>query len=191
VHVFVSGRVSLDLAGTLKWRRGEYEELLPHGRSVAEWIVQAGLLTHTPEVDDAGVREIRRLREFVYAATRVEPERQVETAELQALADPPPVRSVLTPAGVLERQGDLTAVLSTVARDAVELIGSPDLDRVRECGRPECTRLFVDDSRGKPRRWCGMAECGNRMKAAEYRRRQRGRQGRAAELSRGPVSPGG
>ena len=175
MHVFVSGRVSLDLAGTLKWRRDEREELLPDGRSVAEWIVAAGLLTHPPEVDDAGLREIRRLRELVYAATRTEPERHVDAAELQALADPPPVRSVLAAAGVLERRGDLTAVLSTIARDAVELIGSPDLDRVRECGRPECTRLFVDDARGKPRRWCGMAECGNRMKAAEYRRRQRGR----------------
>ncbi|GAA3073408.1 ABATE domain-containing protein [Pseudonocardia yunnanensis] len=176
MHVFVSGRVSLDLAGTLKWRRHQQEELLPHGRDVAEWVVEAGLLTHPPEVDEAGLREIRRLRELVYAATRTEPERHVEAAELQALADPPPVRSVLAAAGVLERQGDLTAVLSTVARDAIELIGSAELAKVRECGRPECTRLFVDDSRGKPRRWCGMAECGNRMKAAEYRRRQRGRQ---------------
>jgi predicted RNA-binding Zn ribbon-like protein len=173
VHVFVSGRVSLDLAGTLKWRRHEQEELLPHGRDVAEWVVEAGLLTHTPVIDDAGVAEVRRLRELVYAATRADPERRVEAAELQAFADPSPVRSVLTAGGVLERQGDLTAVLSTVARDAIELIGSADLAKVRECGRPECTRLFVDDSRGKPRRWCGMVECGNRMKAAEYRRRQR------------------
>nr|WP_248782417.1 CGNR zinc finger domain-containing protein [Saccharothrix syringae] len=31
----------------------------------------------------------------------------------------------------------------------------------------------MDDSRGEPRRWCGMVECGNRVKAAEYRRRRR------------------
>ncbi|CAM3359105.1 CGNR zinc finger domain-containing protein [Kibdelosporangium persicum] len=175
MHVFVSGRVSLDLAGTLKWRRSEPEELLPDGPSVAEWIVQARLLTRPPKVDDAGAAEFRRLRELVYAATRLEPKRRVARAELQAFADQPPVRSVLTAKGTLERQGDVVAVLSTVARDAIELIGSPDLDRVLECGRPECTRLFVDDSRGKPRRWCGMTECGNRMKAAEYRRRQRAR----------------
>ncbi|GAA1307431.1 CGNR zinc finger domain-containing protein [Pseudonocardia xinjiangensis] len=177
MHVFVSGRVSLDLAGTLKWRRHKQEELLSAGRDVAEWVVEAGLLTHPPVVDDTAVAEVRRLRELVYAATRTEPERRVQAAELQALADPPPVRSVLTAGGALERHGDLTAVLSTVARDAIELVGSADLARVRECGRPECTRLFVDDSRGKPRRWCGMTECGNRMKAAEYRRRQRRERG--------------
>ncbi|WAL68147.1 CGNR zinc finger domain-containing protein [Amycolatopsis cynarae] len=173
MHVFVSGRISLDLAGTLKWRRDEPEELLPDGPSAAGWIVEAQLLTQPPRLDGADAEAVRRLRELVYAAVRVDAPRRVATAELQALADPPPVRSVLTAEGALERQGDLVAVLSTVARDAIELIGSAELDRVRECGRPECTRLFVDHSRGKPRRWCGMAECGNRVKAANYRRRQR------------------
>src|ERR1700754_311457 len=70
VHVFVSGRVSIDLAGTLKWRRHAREELLTDGQRVAEWIVQAGLLTHSPDVGAAGVDEVRRLREIVYAATR-------------------------------------------------------------------------------------------------------------------------
>jgi predicted RNA-binding Zn ribbon-like protein len=173
--------VSLDLVGTLKWRRGEQEELLPDGASVADWIVQAGLLTRAPEVSDADVVRVHELRELVYAAVRVAPPRQVAAAELQAFADLPPVRPVFTADGAVERRGDLSAALSTLARDAIELIGSPaDLDRVRECGRPECTRLFVDDSRGKPRRWCGMAECGNRMKAAEYRRRRRAERERPA-----------
>ncbi|TQS31244.1 CGNR zinc finger domain-containing protein [Microbispora sp. KK1-11] len=46
--------------------------------------------------------------------------------------------------------------------------------RVRECARPECTRLFVDRSRGGTRHWCGMEECGNRVKAANYRSRKKG-----------------
>ncbi|WP_170160556.1 CGNR zinc finger domain-containing protein [Prauserella muralis] len=181
MHVFVSGRVSLDLAGTLKWRRGEPEELLPDGPSVAGWVTQAGLLSLPPEVSDEAAGRARRLRELVYTAVRLDEPRRVATAELQAFADLPPVRSVLTADGRLERHGDLAAALSTVARDAIELIGSPELERVRECGRPECTRLFVDNSRGKPRRWCGMAECGNRVKAANYRRRQRLDQGGSAQ----------
>jgi predicted RNA-binding Zn ribbon-like protein len=43
---------------------------------------------------------------------------------------------------------------------------------VRECLNEECTRLFVDLSRSANRRWCGMAECGNRHKVANYRKRQ-------------------
>ncbi|MGM1065127.1 CGNR zinc finger domain-containing protein [Saccharothrix sp. Mg75] len=173
MHVFVSGRVSLDLVGTLKWRRDRPEELLPDAASVADWVTLAGLLSRPPRVDEADVAEVRELRELVYAAVRVDADRHVAAGALQAFADAPPVRPVLVD-GRLERHGDLAAALSTVARDAIELVGSPaDLERVRECGRPECTRLFVDDARGKPRRWCGMAECGNRMKAADYRRRRR------------------
>jgi predicted RNA-binding Zn ribbon-like protein len=63
--------------------------------------------------------------------------------------------------------------LASIARDAIELFGGPDLTRLRSCGRAGCTRLFVDDSRGANRVWCGMRECGNKVNAAAYRRRQR------------------
>jgi len=54
-----------------------------------------------------------------------------------------------------------------LARDAIDLIGSAIFAKVKECSNPDCTRLFVDHSRGFSRRWCGMAECGNRAKAAD------------------------
>ncbi|MGI5425384.1 CGNR zinc finger domain-containing protein [Streptomyces sp. CA-179760] len=46
--------------------------------------------------------------------------------------------------------------------------------RLKECGRPGCTRVYLDRSRGGRRAWCGMEECGNRVKAAAYRARRRG-----------------
>ncbi|WP_228122622.1 CGNR zinc finger domain-containing protein [Saccharothrix syringae] len=63
------------------------------------------------------------------------------------------------------------AVRGGPGRDRTAGVGRPGARA--ECGRAECTPLFVDDSRGEPRRWCGMVECGNRVKAAEYRRRRR------------------
>ncbi|WP_460494912.1 CGNR zinc finger domain-containing protein [Dactylosporangium cerinum] len=61
---------------------------------------------------------------------------------------------------------------------AVELLGGPEITSVRECALEECTRLFVDRSRAGNRAWCGMEECGNRVKAAAYRaRRGAGRSG--------------
>ncbi|MGS2586154.1 CGNR zinc finger domain-containing protein [Streptomyces hebeiensis] len=42
-----------------------------------------------------------------------------------------------------------------------------------ECGRTVCTRICLDRSRGARRTWCGMDECGNRVKAAAYRARRR------------------
>jgi predicted RNA-binding Zn ribbon-like protein len=63
--------------------------------------------------------------------------------------------------------------LSTVTRLAVELLGGPDVPLLKECGNPECTRIYIDRSRGMRRQWRGMESCGNRIKAAAYRARKR------------------
>jgi predicted RNA-binding Zn ribbon-like protein len=63
--------------------------------------------------------------------------------------------------------------LATVARQAVELLGGPEVPLMKECGNPECTRVYIDRSRGLRRQWCGMESCGNRIKAAAYRARKR------------------
>nr|WP_244223852.1 CGNR zinc finger domain-containing protein [Amycolatopsis circi] len=64
--------------------------------------------------------------------------------------------------------------LSTVARAAVTILRGPDADLLKECGRPECTQVYLDHSRGSRREWCAMATCGNKTKAAAYRARHRG-----------------
>jgi predicted RNA-binding Zn ribbon-like protein len=66
-------------------------------------------------------------------------------------------------------------VLSTIARDAIDLLAGPYAGRIRECAHPDCSRLFLDVSHAGRRRWCGMTACGNRSKSAAYRRRVRGR----------------
>jgi predicted RNA-binding Zn ribbon-like protein len=40
------------------------------------------------------------------------------------------------------------------------------------CGGGLCGWLFLDESRGKRRRWCDMKDCGNREKARRYYRQQ-------------------
>lgn len=63
--------------------------------------------------------------------------------------------------------------LSTVARLAVELLTGPDVPLMKECGNPECTRVYTDRSRGMRRQWCGMDSCGNKSNAAAYRARKK------------------
>jgi predicted RNA-binding Zn ribbon-like protein len=48
-------------------------------------------------------------------------------------------------------------------------------DRVRRCAASDCVLVFLDVSRNGGRRWCSMATCGSRSKAADYYRRKRGR----------------
>jgi len=63
------------------------------------------------------------------------------------------------------------AVLAPIARDAVRLATGQDPDRIRRCDSEACGRWFVDTSKGGRRRWCSMATCGNRAKAARHRSR--------------------
>ncbi|MEW2485783.1 ABATE domain-containing protein [Streptomyces sp. NPDC048411] len=64
-----------------------------------------------------------------------------------------------------------SALLSTVARDAVGLFTGPYAQRIRECGAHNCLLLFVDTSRPGKRRWCAMERCGNRQKVRAHRAR--------------------
>ncbi|GAA2868827.1 CGNR zinc finger domain-containing protein [Streptosporangium fragile] len=173
--VFVSGDLALDFAGTLKWRRSDPEELLATPGDLARWAVEAGVMTEEPPVDAAGLRRLRTLREAVYRLVfhgmerRPWPDDDLRVVNKEAGGMPP--RMILTPAGVV-RVGDAGAVASEVARSAVDLLGGLGELRIRECSRPECTRIFIDRSRGGNRQWCGMEECGNRVKAANYRSRK-------------------
>jgi predicted RNA-binding Zn ribbon-like protein len=48
-----------------------------------------------------------------------------------------------------------------------------DPSRVRSCAHPECVLYFYDTSPKRSRRWCSMATCGNRAKAARHYARGR------------------
>jgi predicted RNA-binding Zn ribbon-like protein len=63
------------------------------------------------------------------------------------------------------------AVLAPVLWSAARLLTSPDVERIRTCGGPDCGWIYVDRSRNGLRRWCQMRTCGTREKS---RRRREG-----------------
>lgn len=93
-------------------------------------------------------------------------------------AEPPLVPRIAVGAGKEWVSGATgSALLSTVARDAVELLTGPYAGRVRECGAHDCQLLFMDTSRPGRRRWCAMERCGNRHEARANRARHQERDG--------------
>jgi predicted RNA-binding Zn ribbon-like protein len=80
----------------------------------------------------------------------------------------------LTAHGAIGRSDppSVDAVLATVARAAVMLLGGADADRLRECAADNCSTLFVDTSRAAARQWCSK-RCADRVNAHRYRRRHR------------------
>ncbi len=68
--------------------------------------------------------------------------------------------------------GDVFAgLLIPVIESAADALVNGELARVRRCANPRCSRVFFDGSRNGKRRWCEMATCGNRAKAARHRRK--------------------
>lgn len=174
---FLSGNLGLDLAGTLKWRDTEPEELLADPADLDRWLVEAGVVDVAPGCGPDDLADAREVREAVYALVLQDvagaPYDEGAARRLGEAAARPMVSLELGPDG-LTRSGDPGAALAVVARAALELLGERPRPLVKQCGRAACTRVYLDRSRGGRRTWCGMAECGDRVKAASYRRRKRG-----------------
>lgn len=70
--------------------------------------------------------------------------------------------------------GDAFAgLIIPIVESAADALIAGELLRVRRCGDPRCSRVFFDATRNGRRRWCDMATCGNRAKAARFRERER------------------
>jgi len=56
-----------------------------------------------------------------------------------------------------------------VVESAADALILGELGRVRRCADQRCQRVFFDNTKNGRRRWCDMATCGNRAKAARHR----------------------
>lgn len=174
--VWTSGRLSLDYLGTVRWRRGgEPHDDLSEPSDLAEWATGSGLVTEAPRVTPSELGAARELREAAYRVIfgRLDGagSSEADISALNAAARRPPVELSLDQDGAVRRVGTVSQLLSAIARDALDLLGSDQVGLVRECDGPTCTRLYVDSSRARNRRWCSTTECGNRAKVAAFRRR--------------------
>ncbi|WFB08009.1 CGNR zinc finger domain-containing protein [Streptomyces sp. LX-29] len=153
-------------------------ESLHEPADLVDWVTRSRLRP-TPEtvVTAADLTAARRLRDALWRLTADRAHgRAVSPADVAVVneaAAAPPLAPVLE--GDAERGWARPAtgaqLLSTVARDAVELFSGPHAHRIRECGADDCYLLFVDTSRPGQRRWCSMRRCGNRHKVRALRAR--------------------
>jgi predicted RNA-binding Zn ribbon-like protein len=176
--VFVSGRPSLDFVGTLKWRRGETtEEQLTEPALLSDWARGAGLVNEPLSVNSGDLAQAIELREVLYRIVCARLTGQpVDNADLDLLnshARRQPVTAQLLPDGRVRRRASPLQLLASVALDTLDLLAGTDMNRIRECSSALCTRLYIDTSRSRNRRWCGMTECGNRAKAQSFRKRHK------------------
>jgi predicted RNA-binding Zn ribbon-like protein len=180
----IGGHLALDFCNTA----GEHlaakpNEMLVDWESFVRWAVQIGLIGAEayPELlrHQSPMGKVVQLREAIYrvglAISRGEriPQDDLMAIREQANGSKPGVvngrdglRWRPDPARV---SAQLRAIL---AGEALSLFCSPRAGRIGICEGGQCGWLFVDESRGKRRRWCDMKDCGNRAKARRYYEQQ-------------------
>jgi predicted RNA-binding Zn ribbon-like protein len=177
---FLAGRPCLDLTATVDERWGRPVERLRTPQDLADWLVAAGLADQPPAASWQDLAHARTLREAIYQTikrrTGRHPPGPGHLAIINNWAGLPPPRTWLeTEDGQLRARQDATtvaALVASLARDAVDLLGGPLAHRIAECSADHCALLFLDTSRAGRRRWCSMAACGARAKMAAYRARR-------------------
>jgi predicted RNA-binding Zn ribbon-like protein len=190
--VFLGERLWLDFVNTEEQRRGASVDLLADFDDLLRWLESAGVLDGERA---AGIRR-RAQQQLTGAAAALIDARKVR-ASLRDLAERGAThrqvrvdvlaeinrvlgRSVGTrrleirPDGSFARTfvpvGDAFAgLMIAVAESAADALVLGELARVHRCADTRCTRVFLDATKNGRRRWCDMAACGNRAKAARHR----------------------
>ncbi|WP_405018597.1 CGNR zinc finger domain-containing protein [Kitasatospora sp. NBC_00070] len=161
--------LSLDLLNT-RWNGGTVQDLLTRQDGYRIWLSSAGLAERCP-ADDAGLAATSAARDALADLVRAAEEQR--TPDLGALNDVLAhgrLRRTLTAAGPVETvevdsPGWLAAWLA--ADDYLALLRQ-GAHRIKRCAHENCILHFFDTSQNGRRRWCSMAVCGNRAKAARH-----------------------
>ncbi|MFG2266576.1 CGNR zinc finger domain-containing protein [Streptomyces sp. NPDC048720] len=178
MHTFKCGAPVLDFIGTLRARRNAVPtEMLISPESLEAWFRESGLVDANTPCEASDLEHAVALREAVYRLVVATLNGDDYGAEALAVVN----GTARTPSAVpqLVQRGDRRVeatpqqALSSIARQAVELLGGPEAALLKECSRGECTQVYLDRSHGSRREWCAMDPCGNRIKAAAYRARKR------------------
>ncbi|MDF0750477.1 CGNR zinc finger domain-containing protein [Marinobacter sp. 71-i] len=72
------------------------------------------------------------------------------------------------------RGGATASLLGPVAEAVAQLLVERNFSLIKQCEHPDCILWFYDRTKAHKRRWCSMALCGNRYKAAQFRNRRSG-----------------
>jgi predicted RNA-binding Zn ribbon-like protein len=173
---FNSGRLSLDLACTVRHRPSKNLELLEEPSDLSRWLVEAKVAAQLSSVTLAQLEDAKRLRQAIFeTASRISeaisPVRK-SVAVINEFAALPLAKvqlDFLSWRPMYLADNPIGAGLSAVARDAIDLFTGPQAKLIRACAEPACRMLFVDSSPGARRRWCSMTRCGSRSKGVAFR----------------------
>lgn len=176
----VAGNLALDFCNTAgEHLAGKPDELLLDWESFLRWATQVGLLgaesyfellPHPEPLD-----EIIQLREAIYrVGLAVAGARRMSKSDVDFIRER--ANTIRPEIEFRDNVGRWRPEASKASRQLCGLLGaealslfcSPRAARIGVCDGGNCGWLFLDESRGKRRRWCDMNDCGSRAKARRY-----------------------
>ncbi len=178
---------AFDFINTLELENGAPVDHLVDPATAVAWLVDHRLVH--PEVvadpathNEAALERVRTvraaLREVSDALAERRPARADAVEEInRLLREGELVRLEPSDNGVRIGHGHtgnaIDEALARLAGAIVHEVAEGHPDRLRVCANDRCRWVFYDASPTARRRWCSMASCGNRAKAARHRARAR------------------
>lgn len=186
---------TFDFLNTLDHDDGFIREHLVNLDDALDWFVNRGVIhregadraraqvTAQPTAADRDLARVRAVRQALREIAEAIAEHRVPGSNAldvvnRALRARQIIELVASPDGCSvdhRHVGDpVDDALARLAEPLVTELTAGHPERIRICASDTCEWVFYDTSRTGKRRWCDMATCGNRAKAARHRARARG-----------------
>ncbi len=181
--LLVADHAALDLLNTEAGSGEQYVDFWRSEDDVLRWLARCGIDVGPASDRTAGdallqdAKDLRRIaRELVERRKRGERGNPEQINRYLAMMQSTPVLEWNEDGPRLERRRPAPSpqqALGQVAESVADLLATGQFEYVRQCEHPDCVLWFYDRTKSHRRRWCSMALCGNRHKAAEFRKRTR------------------
>lgn len=182
VAPMVGDHLAMDLLNTQASMNGDTVDFWPSADAVIAWLERCGIV---PAAQHKGLDKAALLAQAVALrklARGLIAKRKEDTAVdaaalndyLHAYVSAPHLdtdnegRLVLTRS---VRSDAIASLLGPVAEAVAQLLVDGDSALIKQCEHPDCILWFYDRTKSHKRRWCSMALCGNRYKAAQFRKK--------------------
>jgi predicted RNA-binding Zn ribbon-like protein len=199
--IFVADSLGLDFLNSIATPVDEPVDWIADGDGLLRWLAQAGLVPADalaelkaramPGELDKVADQARALREWFRTFVRKHMGRPLTTRALRELEplnrllERDEAFSQIVPhrhAGgnrlelhKMRRWRSPDSLLLPLGETMARFVCEEDFSSVKACEGHSCTLMFADHTRGRARRWCSMAICGNRAKQAAHRNRMKSR----------------
>jgi predicted RNA-binding Zn ribbon-like protein len=198
----VADHLALDFLNSRVGPEGSESDWLGDGPGLLEWLVAAGAIDSAvarrygarPMAArlDAAAAEARALRQWLggfaarHARQPLAPGVERELGPLNHVLERDAIHYVVEASDTsgdahesvlrqrpVRRWTEPNSLLSPIAEAISDLVCHGDFRLVGACEGVDCVLMFYDRTKAHRRRWCSMALCGNRAKAAAHRARSR------------------